>query len=95
MIPKEHAEKIYELSAGGSTALINSVKHVAKAISQALDCDFNVLNNNGKLSGQAVNHVHFHIIPRTGSEGFSMKWPEGKYDEGESEEIIKNIKERL
>ena len=35
------------------------------------ELDFNILQNNGEKSGQAVMHVHFHLIPKT--EG-----PDGK-----------------
>jgi diadenosine tetraphosphate (Ap4A) HIT family hydrolase len=31
--------------------------------------EFNVLQNNGRLAHQAVDHVHFHIIPKPSEAG--------------------------
>lgn len=39
---------------------------VAKAVGAT---DYNVLQNNGANAHQAVGHVHFHIIPKIGTEG--------------------------
>jgi histidine triad (HIT) family protein len=96
VIPKEHAEKIYELSDGSLKALAQTVKKVSKAVHDAFDCDLNVLNNNGPKSGQAVMHVHVHIIPRRGEQDeFNFGWPAKKYAEGEDKEILGKIKEKI
>ena len=95
VIPKEHAEKIYELSAESTGALMKTVQKVALAIEKSFNCDFNLLNNNGEKAGQLVKHVHIHIIPREENEEFEIKWPAGEYTEGEDKEIIEKIKENL
>jgi histidine triad (HIT) family protein len=95
VIPKEHAEKIHDLSQESTNSLMEAVKKVSKAIEKTFDCDFNLINNNGEKAGQVVKHVHVHIIPRTGEEGFAMKWPAGKYAEGEDKEVAEKINNSL
>ena len=95
VIPKGHFEKIYEMDSESEKALMNTVSKVSKAIEETLNCDFNVLNNNGEKAGQVVKHVHFHIIPRTGEEKFDFNWPSQEYPEGEAEELLKKIKANL
>ena len=42
---------------------------VAAHLKAALPCDgFNILQNNGEAAGQTVKHLHFHIVPRSGTE---------------------------
>ena len=79
VIPKEHAEKVHELSEKAGYALIDSVKKVSAAVEKCFNCSFNILNNNGKEAWQAVFHVHFHIIPRRGlKDEFRYEWPSKK-----------------
>ena len=66
VIPKEPAENILDLSAGGAAALMASTQKVAKAVKQGLDAPGIMLAMlNGAPAGQSVFHVHFHIIPRS------------------------------
>ncbi|MCK5282950.1 MAG: HIT family protein [Nanoarchaeota archaeon] len=95
VIPKEHAEKIYELSDESSEALAKTLKKISKAVEKALGCDFNVLNNNGEKAGQLVKHVHFHIIPKQDDTGFEYNWDSKKYEEDEDKEILEKIKTNL
>ena len=49
--------------------MIARVKKVAAHLKEALPCDgFNILQNNGPAAGQTVPHLHFHIVPRLGSD---------------------------
>src|ERR1700712_375709 len=65
VIPKEAAENIHDLSAGGAAALMTTTQKVANAVKKALDVPGIMLAQlNGAAAGQSVFHVHFHIIPR-------------------------------
>jgi histidine triad (HIT) family protein len=73
VIPKDQAENIFDLSPGGVAALISTTQLVAKAVKKALACPgLMLVQLNGEAAGQSVNHVHFHIIPRTA--GIDLKF---------------------
>ena len=73
VIPKDPAENIFDLSPGGVAALIATTQLVAKAVKKALACPgLMLVQLNGEAAGQSVNHVHFHIIPRTA--GIDLKF---------------------
>jgi diadenosine tetraphosphate (Ap4A) HIT family hydrolase len=43
--------------------------------------DYNVLQNNGTSAHQAVQHVHFHIIPKPDARrGLGVGWPAAPLD---------------
>jgi histidine triad (HIT) family protein len=76
VVPKEDAENILDLSAGGMAAMMATVQKVAKAVDRALEPDGILLKQyNRAPAGQSVFHVHFHIVPRW--EGVAMA-PHGK-----------------
>jgi len=69
VIPKEHSEGLLDTDEATLAAVIARVKKVAAHLKAALPCDgFNILQNNGEAAGQTVKHLHFHIVPRYGSE---------------------------
>ena len=69
VIPKVHSEGLLDTDDETLSAIISRVKKVAAHLKTALPCDgFNILQNNGEAAGQTVKHVHFHIVPRYGSE---------------------------
>ena len=73
VVPKDQAENIFDLSPGGVAALISTTQLVAKAVKKALACPgLMLVQLNGEAAGQSVNHVHFHIIPRTA--GIDLKF---------------------
>ena len=65
VVLKRHAPTLLEAQPDELEKVIGVVQKVSKAI---VDCGmgegFNVLQNNGKVAGQEVPHVHFHIVPR-------------------------------
>lgn len=72
VIPKEHFETFDELPEELACEMMSVIHKVVKKL-ENLDMDgFNLLNNNKKISGQEVPHVHFHIIPRYENEGYPV-----------------------
>jgi len=69
VIPKAHSQGLLDTDEATLAAVIARVKKVAAHLKAALPCDgFNILQNNGEAAGQTVKHLHFHIVPRYGSE---------------------------
>ena len=95
IIPKKHYETIEEIP----DELLNKVMKVVKKISIVLMQMFegvNVVQNNKRVAGQFVPHIHFHVIPRYKDDGIRIeKWECHKYGEGEAEKIADKIKELL
>jgi len=65
IIPKAHAENIWEIDADDLTAIHRMSKQVASAIKTALKPDgVACLQLNGRAVNQVVMHYHLHLIPR-------------------------------
>ena len=75
VIPKTHTKDLYETSPEVAGELFARVPKIANAIKNVYKpVGINLLNNNEKPAGQAVFHLHIHIIPRYGeNDGFSFK----------------------
>lgn len=73
VIPKKHVENIFELDSDTASVLFKRVVEVAKLLKNNLNVEnLNILNNNGKLASQSVNHYHIHLLPRYENDGFSF-----------------------
>ena len=82
VIPKAHSEGLLDTSDETLATIIARVKKVAAHLKAALPCDgFNILQNNGAAAGQTVMHVHFHIVPRYGTEPIVFESHKGDMDE--------------
>ena len=69
VIPKKHIESIFDLDEQTGRDLFESVIKTTNILKNKLGFkDVNLLNNNGSLAGQVVNHYHIHIIPRYGND---------------------------
>jgi len=86
VVPKKHAENIFEIEKNDLSAVFHAAKRCAMAIKEALNADgATVLQLNGKASDQVVPHLHVHIIPRWNNDGLSISTWEMK--PGNMEEI--------
>ena len=69
---------------------------VARALRKALSCDgLNLVQNNGKVAGQTVNHFHLHLIPRYEGDQLGLLWKAKHLKEEEMEELRKKIKNAI
>ena len=66
VIPKRHIKDYFELTNEELLACNNLMKIVKKEIINKDETvsGFNLGTNIGKVSGQSINHCHFHLIPR-------------------------------
>ena len=75
VIPKNHAERLDTLAPADAAAIAAELGDLGKRICAAVAADgYNVLQNNGAVSGQVVPHVHFHVIPRRADDGLGYRW---------------------
>lgn len=95
VIPKEPAETLDQLSDEAAAAVGRVLPRLARALCRVTGTkDFNVLQNNGRRAHQAVDHVHFHIIPKPNdSEGLGVKWPAEKLDQAAAATIAERVRD--
>ena len=75
ILPKEHADNLYELPEETAAKVLVLEKKLAKYMTEKLNCDgFNVVQNNGTVAGQTVFHFHMHLIPRYENDGQNINW---------------------
>jgi histidine triad (HIT) family protein len=85
VIPKAHFESIVDVPPALLAKVIQVCQRVAKAQLDGLAADgVNIHQSNGAVAGQAVGHIHFHIIPRFADDGHSWNWNAQEY--GDSSE---------
>ncbi len=65
IIPKVHAENIWEMAAEDMAAVAEAAKKLGEAIRTALNPEgIACLQLNGRAVNQLVMHYHFHLIPQ-------------------------------
>lgn len=79
LLPKNHADNLYELPDSVAAQALITVRKVAVQMKEKLQCDgLNLVQNNGEAAGQTVNHFHMHIIPRYKDGASMIEWPKGE-----------------
>ncbi|KAJ3801136.1 HIT-like protein [Lentinula aff. detonsa] len=73
------------------------VKKVALATGASA---YNVLQNNGKIAFQHVDHVHYHVIPKTSEKDglildINVSWPQKKAEKEELAATLEKMKARI
>ncbi len=70
VIPKQHMESVLALSIAEYDKLLEGVRAAATRVQEILQPDgFNIGINERPAAGQAVPHIHWHIIPRYEGDG--------------------------
>ena len=75
ILPKNHADNLYELPDATAGKVLVLAKRLAKSMTEKLNCEgFNVVQNNGAIAGQTVFHFHMHLIPRYKEDNQDIAW---------------------
>lgn len=101
IVPKQHWKNLAEVKLDTEKEievyeeLMYIVRVAARAvISTGFAAGANILQCNNACAGQTVDHLHFHVIPRYGSDAVSV--PEfisgaAKYEDGEAAAIAEKL----
>ena len=69
---------------------------IARAIKEETGCEgLNVVQNNGEVAGQTVNHFHLHLIPRFKGDGVNVKWKQLETKTDDLAALADAIKSRI
>ena len=93
VVPKEPAETLDRLSDESAAAVGRVLPRLCRAVVAATGVkEYNVLENNGAGAHQAIEHVHFHIIPKPNArEGLGIGWPARGVDREAAAVLAKKI----
>jgi histidine triad (HIT) family protein len=87
IIPKKHYENIFDTPSEELEKVIAVIKKLVDVYKEKLGIEnVQIVNSSGVEAQQDVFHTHFHIVPRSKTDGQDIKWnthPEwtSEYDE--------------
>lgn len=76
IIPKKHAENIYDIKEEYLKEIILTAKKIALGYKKIFNInDVQLIHNAGKNAQQEVFHFHLHLIPRAEGDGINLSIP--------------------
>ena len=95
VIPKKHYELISDMPALEYNSLMRTVRKFSKAVMKFSE-GMNIIQNNKKIAGQTVPHVHFHLIPRFSDDEVKFDyWSQPKLSKKKMEKVAHQIKDLM
>ncbi len=96
VIPKQHHAKVSDVPTDVMAAVAAHFPSLGRALLAVTGATgFNILANEGKVAGQEVGHVHFHLIPRAAGDGLGYRWNPTEYASGRMGELATKYREVL
>lgn len=75
LIPKRVVARVADLTPEEAAELGRVLPMLAKKVLAATGAPgCNILLNDGRVAGQEVPHVHYHVIPRRPDDGLGYRW---------------------
>ncbi len=94
-VPRAHVVSLTEASDEVIIGMAKKLGFLARAVLKGVSAEgCNITVNNGKAAGQAVFHLHWHIIPRYSNDGLKL-WPQRSYTADEGVVIAQKIHNAL
>ena len=96
VVPKDHYVTLDDMPAEVTAAVHELAARVAPVLQKAVGAEgLNVLQNNGRVAGQVVMHLHVHLIPRWSGDGLKWPWPARQADPAELKQIADRVSSQL
>jgi len=96
VMPKEHCDNLFEIDEEKAGRLFTLAVKVAKVMKKTLGFEnMNLVQNNGPIAGQTVNHLHVHLIPRCEGDEVKVTWPQMNLTDQQIEDVRAKLAENL
>lgn len=96
LIPTEHHARLESVPADLLGRMASALPSLGRAVIEVTGAaGYNLLQNNGRVAGQEVEHVHFHLIPRHQADGLGYRWHPKSYAQGRAEELQTKLESLL
>lgn len=93
VIPKHHGAKLTDIPDDSLTELLPVAAKIARASGAE---QYNILQNNGRMAHQQVDHVHFHMIPKPNEkEGLGISWPMQDPGKDSLQKLLDELKAKM
>ncbi len=80
LVLREHYATVDTIPPALFGSALQELPRLADAVMRATGAEgLNVVLNNGKVAGQVIDHVHFHLIPRRSGDSVTIRWEPGTY----------------
>jgi len=94
IIPRDHVLDLWAAETELAAELMRVVVTVGAAIQRAVRPEgMNLITSAGSTAEQSVFHLHLHVVPRWGHDGFGEIWPRGPRYEDEA--LLEGIADRI
>jgi len=96
VMPKEHCANLFEIDEEKAGRLFSLAVKVAKIMKNTIGFEnMNLVQNNGPVAGQTVNHLHVHLIPRYEGDEVKVTWPQMDLTDEQIESMRIKLAENL
>ena len=93
IVPKKHVENIIDLPEDEVAPVFSAVKKVTELLEKKLaPKGFTIGINHGRISGQTIDHLHIHVVPRFEGDGGGSLHSVVKYP---PKEPLASIREKI
>lgn len=99
VVPNKGVSHLAKLSGSEAGCLIQGVQEVQRKLGIVFKTtDFSVVLHDGRLAGQEVPHVHFHVIPRNADDGgrtMLAMWPNSPTGQSPDHASLSSLSSKL
>lgn len=90
VVPIRHSACLSELEEDEGAKIFRVAQRLASALRRSgVRCEgVNLFLADGEAAMQEVLHVHLHVVPRYGNDGFGFKFPAGYWHKTERKELM-------
>lgn len=95
IIPRRHVPFVWDLNGEEAGYLGQLCARLSRVLIETIGSEgLNIIQSNGEVATQTVEHVHFHLVPRGEDDAIGKIWPhETAYAEEAKERVHIRVRE--